>query len=208
MERLQAVEHQRPPRLHQSSQAQVVPMAWICPSIQVVQGSIFGESIVVGRIQRRLKLWETTPNLPNSCSADRSFKCTLPGCRHSTVPPPTVLQSAICSKVYARITREVLILEGLRMNKIIGVTELQRRFKSVLDEVVKRGVPYILTRGSRAEAALLPYEDFVRYQEMQEKEILARFDLLRERMAEQNRQYSEEEVEADIRAVRKQGQRS
>jgi len=94
------------------------------------------------------------------------------------------------------------------MNKIIGVTELQRRFKSVLDEVVKHGVPYILTRGSRAEAALLPYEDFVRYQEMQEKEILARFDLLRERMAEQNRQYSEEEVEADIRAVRKQGQRS
>jgi len=43
---------------------------------------------------------------------------------------------------------------------------------------------------------------------MQEKEILARFDLLRESMAEQNRQYSEEEVEADIRAVRKQGQRS
>ena len=94
------------------------------------------------------------------------------------------------------------------MNKIIGVTELQRRFKSVLDEVVKRGVPYILTRGSRAEAALLPYEDFVRYQEMQEKESLARFDLLRERMAEQNRQYSEEEVDADIRAVRKQEPRS
>jgi len=94
------------------------------------------------------------------------------------------------------------------VNKIIGVTELQRRFKSVLDEVVKRGVPYILTRGSRAEAALLPYEDFVRYQEMQEKESLARFDLLRERMAEQNRQYSEEEVDADIRAVRKQEPRS
>ena len=94
------------------------------------------------------------------------------------------------------------------MNKIIGVTELQRRFKSVFDEVVKRGVPYILTRGSRAEAALLPYEDFLRYQEMQEKEILARFDLLRERLAEQNRQYSEEEVDADIRAERKQGPRS
>ena len=100
------------------------------------------------------------------------------------------------------------ILGGPRVNKIIGVTELQRRFKSVLDEVVKRGVPYILTRGSRAEAALLPYEDFVRYQEMQEKESLARFDLLRERLAEQNRQYSEEEVDADIRAVRKQEPRS
>ncbi len=89
------------------------------------------------------------------------------------------------------------------MNKIIGVTELQRRFKSVFDEVVKRGVPYILTRGSRAEAALLPYKDFLRYQELQEREILDRFDRLSERMGEQNRQYSEEEVEADIRAVHK-----
>jgi prevent-host-death family protein len=93
------------------------------------------------------------------------------------------------------------------MNKIIGVTELQRRFKSVLDEVVKRGVPYVLTRGSRAEAALLPYKDFVRYQELQEKEVLARFDRLRERMAEQNREYSDEEVEADIRAARRHGPR-
>lgn len=89
------------------------------------------------------------------------------------------------------------------MNKIIGVTELQRRFKSVFDEVVKRGIPYILTRGSRAEAALLPYKDFLRYQELQEREILDRFDRLSERMGEQNRQYSEEEVEADIRAARK-----
>src|SRR3990172_1926600 len=94
---------------------------------------------------------------------------------------------------------------GLEMNKIIGVTELQRRFKSVLDEVVKRGVPYVLTRGSRAEAALLPYEDFVRYQELQEKEVLGRFDRLVGRMAEQNTGYSEEEIEADIRAARRQG---
>ena len=94
------------------------------------------------------------------------------------------------------------------MNKIIGVTELQRRFKSVFDEVVKRGVPYVLTRGSRAEAALLPYKDFVRFQELQERDILDRFDRLSERMAEQNRQFSEEEVEADIRAGREEGRRS
>ena len=94
------------------------------------------------------------------------------------------------------------------MNKIIGVTELQRRFKSVFDEVVKRGVPYILTRGSRAEAALLPYKDFLRYQELQEREILDRFDRLSERMADQNRQYSEKDVEADIQAAREKRLRS
>jgi prevent-host-death family protein len=90
------------------------------------------------------------------------------------------------------------------MNKIIGVTELQRRFKRVLDEVVDRGVPYILTRGSRPEAALRPYEEFLRYQELQEREILDRFDRLAERMAAQNEQFSLEEVEADIQEARGQ----
>ena len=94
------------------------------------------------------------------------------------------------------------------MNKIIGVTDSQRRFKSVFDEVGTRGIPYVQTRGSRAEAALLPYKDFVRYQELQEKEILARFDRRSERMAEKNRQFSEEEVEADVRAARKEGRGS
>lgn len=90
------------------------------------------------------------------------------------------------------------------MNKIVGVTELQRRFKSIFDEVVNRGIPYILTRGSRPEAALLPYEEFLRYQEFQEKEILDRFDRLVERMAAQNERFSEEEVEADVREAREQ----
>ena len=88
------------------------------------------------------------------------------------------------------------------MNKIIGVTELQRRFKNVLDEVVKRGIPYILTRGSRPEAALVPYNEFQRYQEFQEREILSRFDRLVERMAAQNERFSEEEVEADVQVAR------
>lgn len=90
------------------------------------------------------------------------------------------------------------------MNKIIGVTELQRRFKKVLDEVVERGIPYILTRGSRPEAALLPYNEFQRYQEFQEREVLIRFDRLVERMAAQNERFSEEEVEADIRIAQEE----
>ena len=35
------------------------------------------------------------------------------------------------------------------MNKIIGVTDLQRKFKKAFDEVAEEHVPYILTRGSR-----------------------------------------------------------
>ena len=47
------------------------------------------------------------------------------------------------------------------MQRIIGVTELQRRFRSVFDEVAKNHVPYVLTRGSRPEAVLIPYQEFL-----------------------------------------------
>jgi prevent-host-death family protein len=83
------------------------------------------------------------------------------------------------------------------MQKIIGVTELQRRFRVVFDEVAKNNIPYILTRGSRPEAALIPYQEFLRFQELQEAEVLSRFDQLMARMAEQTTA-NEEEVAADV----------
>ena len=47
------------------------------------------------------------------------------------------------------------------MQRTIGVAELRRRFGAVLDEVVRGRVPYILERGDRPEAALIPYRHFV-----------------------------------------------
>jgi len=88
------------------------------------------------------------------------------------------------------------------MHRIIGVTELQRRFRPVFDQVAKENVPYVLTRGSRPEAALIPYEEFLRFQALQERQILARFDRLVARMVEQNAAVSEEEVAADVAAAR------
>jgi prevent-host-death family protein len=88
------------------------------------------------------------------------------------------------------------------MQRIIGVTELQRRFRAIFDHVAKENVPYVLTRGSRPEAALIPYEEYLRFQELQEEQVLARFDRLVARMAEQNASFSEEEVAADVAAAR------
>ena len=88
------------------------------------------------------------------------------------------------------------------MQRIIGVTELQRRFRSVFDEVAKRNVPYVLTRGSRPEAALIPYEEFLQFQALKEQDVLDRFDRLVARMAEQNAAVGDEEVRADVAAAR------
>ena len=84
------------------------------------------------------------------------------------------------------------------MNKVIGVTALQRNFKAVFDEVVRDKIPYVLTRGSRPEAALITYEDFLRFQQFQEKEVLEKFNRLLGKMAEANAMYSEEEVAQDL----------
>lgn len=88
------------------------------------------------------------------------------------------------------------------MQQIVGVTELQRRFRAFFDEVVRKRTPLVLTRGSRPEAVIIPYEDFLRYQQMQESEVLAGFDRVWNRLAEVNAAYSEAEIDADIQAAR------
>jgi prevent-host-death family protein len=85
------------------------------------------------------------------------------------------------------------------MNKVIGVTDLQRRFRPIFDEVAHKGQSYVLTRGSRPEAAIIPYEDFLHFQQLQEKQVLERFDRLLARMVQFNAAYSEAEIEADLR---------
>lgn len=88
------------------------------------------------------------------------------------------------------------------MQKIIGVTELQRKFRPFFESVVRKRTPLILTRGSRPEAVLIPYEDYVRYQQIEESEVLARFDKAWERLAQVNTDFTEAEIAADIKAAR------
>jgi prevent-host-death family protein len=88
------------------------------------------------------------------------------------------------------------------MQKIVGVTELQRRFRAIFDEVVSKKTPVILTRGSRPEAVLISYQDYLNFQEMREGEVLAHFDQVWERLAELNEDYNDEEIAEDIEAAR------
>ena len=88
------------------------------------------------------------------------------------------------------------------MQKVIRVTELERNLEAVLDEVADQHVPYVLIRGSRPRAALVPYEEYLRFQQLDEKKILHRFQLLRARMAKATSGLSEEDVEAEVEAAR------
>ena len=90
------------------------------------------------------------------------------------------------------------------MQKIIGTTDLQRNFRAVLDEVVNEHVPYVLTRGSRPEAVLVPYAEYLRFQQLEERDVLRRVDTLLARLAEDNAAYSVDEVAADVAAAVKE----
>ncbi|MBE3038593.1 MAG: type II toxin-antitoxin system Phd/YefM family antitoxin [Chloroflexi bacterium] len=88
------------------------------------------------------------------------------------------------------------------MQQIIGVTELQRKFRSFFEGVVSQRTPLVLTRGSRPEAVLIPYEDYLRFQQMQESEVMARFDKVWNRLAEVNATVGDNELAADIKTAR------
>jgi len=90
------------------------------------------------------------------------------------------------------------------MQKIIGVTELQRQFRTFFEDVVRKRTPLVLTRGSRPEAVIIPYDEYLRFQQMQETEVLARFDQVWTRLAQLNASYSDEEIAADIENARKE----
>jgi len=84
------------------------------------------------------------------------------------------------------------------MDKIIGVTELQRKFRDVFDDVVDQKASYILTRGSRPEAVLISYDQYRKFVAGNEQEVLARIELLLQRMEQANSRYSDNEVEVDL----------
>ena len=103
---------------------------------------------------------------------------------------------------YIENAENVIRKEPIMKQKIIGVTELQRRFRQFFDQVAKKNIPIILTRGSRPEAALIPYEDYLRLQELKESDVLARFDQVWDRLGKMNESYTEAEIEAYIKAAR------
>lgn len=88
------------------------------------------------------------------------------------------------------------------MNRIMGVSELRRSLRAVLEEVAHKRIPYVLTRGGRPEVALVPYDEYMRFRQLQEKDVLARLDRLMERRAAHSEAYSDEQVAADICSAR------
>lgn len=85
------------------------------------------------------------------------------------------------------------------MNKMIGVTDLQRNFKAVLDDVTQRKTPYVLTRDSRPEAVVIPYEAWLEFEAARKASLLARFDTMLDERTTQTKSISDKQVDADVK---------
>jgi len=88
------------------------------------------------------------------------------------------------------------------MQKTVAVAELGERFRAVFDEVTEHHIPYLVTRGQRPEAVLVPYADFQRLLKSSEEEVLRRFDEARARIRERTSAFNEEEIAADAAVAR------
>jgi prevent-host-death family protein len=92
---------------------------------------------------------------------------------------------------------------GGAMHRTIRILDLEQSVREVLEEVKKEHVPYILTEGSRPEAVIVPYDEFLKLQKFRELDVLSRFDEVWARMGTYNARVSEDEIEEDVAAARR-----
>lgn len=86
------------------------------------------------------------------------------------------------------------------MQKTITTAELRQNIDAMLEDVSSQHTAYVLTSDDRPRAAVVPYDDFCRFQAFQDSELRSRWDRLLDRMAERNASFSEQEVADDVTA--------
>ncbi|HYN19473.1 MAG TPA: type II toxin-antitoxin system Phd/YefM family antitoxin [Thermoanaerobaculia bacterium] len=90
------------------------------------------------------------------------------------------------------------------MHKTIRTAELEQDLRSVLREVAESHVSCVVTDQDEPEAVLVPYDEYLKFQKLQQKGVWERIDRLRERMAQQNAGLTDEEIAADVEAARQE----
>lgn len=90
------------------------------------------------------------------------------------------------------------------MHKTIRTAELEQDLRSILREVAESHVSCVVTDQDEPAAVLVPYDEYLKFQKLQQKGVWERIDRLRERMAKQNAGLTDEEIEADVEAARQE----
>lgn len=89
------------------------------------------------------------------------------------------------------------------VQKTIAIEDLERQYRTVLEEVIRQGVAYLVTKDDQPGAALIPYPELVRLQKRAQlgTSFWEQWERSTERLAAANAHFTDDEVEADVTAA-------
>ena len=90
---------------------------------------------------------------------------------------------------------------------MVTVTDIQRNFKHILDNLVPQN-PTLILRDSKAEAVLLSFEEYKRLANLERETIKNRMLSILDDLAEKNKNISFEELDKDIEYAKKHASRN
>jgi len=89
---------------------------------------------------------------------------------------------------------------------MVTVTEIQRNFKYILDNLVPKN-PTLILRDSVAEAVILSFEEYKRLANLEKKLLKSEMFSILDELAEKNKNISFEEIDRDIEYAKKHASR-
>ena len=89
----------------------------------------------------------------------------------------------------------------MTMQKLIEASDLECRLNAVLDDVAGQRASYIVDRNGQPAAAVVPYEEYQQYRAWATRHLRERAAKMLHEIAKETEVFSDEEVEADVRAA-------
>lgn len=89
---------------------------------------------------------------------------------------------------------------------MVTVTQIQRNFKHILDNLVPKN-PTLIIRDSVPEAVILSFEEYKRLSSLERETIKNRMLSIMDNLAEKNKNISFEELDRDIEYAKKHAPR-
>lgn len=90
---------------------------------------------------------------------------------------------------------------------MVTVTDIQRNFKYILDNLVPKN-PTLILRDSVAEAVLLSFEEYKRLANLEKKLLKKEIFSVMQKLAQKNKNISFAELDRDIEYVKKHAPRN
>jgi len=85
---------------------------------------------------------------------------------------------------------------------MVSVTDVQRNFKNILDNLVPKN-PTLVIRDSTPRAVILSFEEYKRLTQLEREALKKEISMVMDVLSKKNAKFSDEEINRDIEYARK-----